>query len=121
MATRLCRDETRPVIASPRAAEGPAQPLVHTAHVSVLEQHVDAFRQRLLAHAEQSREETGCLRFDVYEEASRPRLFLLFEIYRDAASLDAHRASAHFAAFRRDVDAWVTERHWWFWNGPLAR
>ena len=92
------------------------QLVVHTAHLFVRETYVDAFRRRLQAHAEQSREEPGCLRFDVYQEASRADLFLLFEIYRDEAALAAHRASKHFSAFRRDVDAWVTERHWWFWN-----
>ena len=93
---------------------------VHTAHLVVHGQHVAAFRRRVLDHATTSRQEVGCLRFDVYQEAKQPTTFLLFEVYRDAASLEAHRTSAHFAAFRRDVDGWVAERHWWSWNGPLA-
>jgi quinol monooxygenase YgiN len=94
--------------------------IIHTAQLVVHEEHLAAFRRRLLSHAATSREEPGCLRFDVYQETSRPAMFLLFEIYRDAAALEAHRGSAHFADFRRDVDGWVADRQWWFWDGPIA-
>jgi quinol monooxygenase YgiN len=95
--------------------------IIHTAHLVVLEEYVEAFRRRLLVHAATSRAEPGCLRFDVYQEATRPSTFLLFEIYQDAVALEAHRTSAHFGAFRRDVDGWVAERHWWLWDGPIVR
>ena len=56
---------------------------------------------------------------DFYQEDNDASLFLLIECYRDEAALHAHRASAHYLAFRADVTDWVTERHWWYWNTGL--
>ena len=90
--------------------------VVHTAHLRVEERHVDAFRQRIVRHAEATRAEPGCTVFDVRQCCDAPGLFFLFEVYRDRDALDAHRNSAHFAAFRRDVDGWVVDRQWWYWS-----
>ncbi|HVO87608.1 MAG TPA: putative quinol monooxygenase [Casimicrobiaceae bacterium] len=106
--------------AAPAGGDRGNAAIIHTAHLDVFEANIESFRNRLLMHAATSRAEPGCLRFDVYQEVERPGTFLLFEVYRDAAALEAHRASVHFAAFRRDVEGWVAERRWWTWNGPLA-
>ena len=90
--------------------------VVHTAHLRVDERHVAAFRERIIRHAEVTRAEPGCLKFDVRQEAQSPQLFFLFEVYRDNAALEAHRNSSHFHAFRGDVDPWVVERQWWHWS-----
>lgn len=94
--------------------------ILHTAHLRVREDAIEPFRVRLLRHARTSVEqESGCRRFDVHQEQKDPALFLLVEVYRDQAALDAHRASAHYLAFREDTKDWVIERRWWFWT-PLA-
>jgi len=93
-----------------------AMPLTHTAHLTVHEERIEAFRERVRRHAETSRAEPGCLTFDFYQDTEAPGAFLLFEVYRDKAALEAHRASAHFLAFRRDVDHWVISRQWWYWS-----
>ena len=91
--------------------------VLHTAHLRVRPDAVDAFKARLLRHAQISTsQEPGCERFDVHQERSDPTLFLLFERYTDAAAFDAHRKSAHYLAFREDVKDWVVERTWWYWN-----
>jgi quinol monooxygenase YgiN len=90
----------------------------HTAHLACRADVVAAFKARLLRHARTSveNEPGGCLRFDVHQEAADPRLFLLIEEYADEQALEAHRASAHYKAFREDTKDWVTERKWWFWS-----
>lgn len=94
--------------------------LFHTAHLRARPEAVEQYKERLLRHARTSleREAGGCLRFDVHQDRNDPTLFLLIEVYRDQAALDAHRASEHFAAYKRDTDAWVAERTWWYW-APL--
>jgi quinol monooxygenase YgiN len=80
----------------------------------------EAMLLRILRHALTSLErEPGCQRFDVHQERSDPTLFFLIEAYSDQAALDAHRASAHYQAFREDTKRWVVERTWWFWT-PLG-
>ena len=92
--------------------------ILHTAHLTVREDALEVFRARLLRHAATSVEvEPGCERFDVFQERGNPCLFLLIEIYRDQAALDAHRGSPHYLAFREDTKDWVVERRWWFWTG----
>lgn len=48
-------------------------------------------------------DEPGCLRFDVCRSQSDPHHFVFYEIYRDEAALDAHRAAPHFAQWREAV------------------
>jgi quinol monooxygenase YgiN len=92
--------------------------LLHTAHLRARPEAVEAYKARLLRHARISleREPGSCLRFDVHQDRNDPTLFLLIEVYRDEAALEAHRASAHFAEYRRDTDGWVAERQWWYWQ-----
>ncbi len=95
--------------------------VLHTAHLRARPDAVERYKARLLQHAANTlRLEAGaCLRFDVHQDASDPTLFLLIEIYRDEAALDAHRGSAHFLAYRTETGDWVAERTWWYWT-PLA-
>ncbi|HSD41253.1 MAG TPA: putative quinol monooxygenase [Burkholderiales bacterium] len=92
--------------------------IFHTAHLTCRADVVEAFKARLLRHARTSveREPGGCLRFDVHQETTDPRLFLLLEEYADDGALDAHRASVHYKAFREDTKDWVIDRKWWFWS-----
>jgi quinol monooxygenase YgiN len=43
-----------------------------------------------------SRQEVGCLAFDVYRADEDRRQFTLHEVYADDAALAAHQQSAHF-------------------------
>lgn len=95
--------------------------IFHTAHLRVREDIVDAFRDRLLRHARNTRDaEAGCHRFDVHQEAGNPALFLLIEIYSDESAFELHRNSPHYLQFREDVKDWVVDRKWWYWKflGP---
>ena len=60
--------------------------------------------------AQASRGEPGCLRFEVYRGADEPREFTLVEHYVDAAALDAHRETPHFATAMEAIPGLVAER-----------
>jgi quinol monooxygenase YgiN len=47
-----------------------------------------------------SREEPGCLAYAHARDATDPGLMRVFEHFEDEAALEAHRASAHMAAWR---------------------
>ena len=64
---------------------------------------IDAFLARVAQQANDSLEETGCRRFDVWQDpADRSQVFL-YEIYDDRAAFDDHLASAHFKVFDAEV------------------
>jgi autoinducer 2-degrading protein len=66
-------------------------------------------RQRFLAAIEHDalgseRDEPGCLRFNVLQDAQDPDVYYFFEVYEDQAALEAHRAAPHYAVWRAAAD-----------------
>lgn len=66
-------------------------------------------RQRFLEAIEQDalgseRDEPGCLRFNVLRDEKDPDLYYFFEVYKDQAALEAHRAAPHYAVWRAAAD-----------------
>lgn len=45
---------------------------------------------------ESSRQEPGCITYQVHRHKTEPRRFFIYEQYKDDAALEAHRASSHF-------------------------
>ena len=64
--------------------------------IHVKPEHVEAFIPAMLENARGSRTEPGNLRYDLLRDDDDPNHFLLYEVYRDAAALEAHRAAPHF-------------------------
>lgn len=50
------------------------------------------------------RDEPGCLRFNVLQDEQDENVFYFYEVYRDQAALDAHRAAPHYAVWRAAAD-----------------
>lgn len=46
-----------------------------------------------------SRNEPGCLRWDIWRDQSDPAKFVLDELYVDDGAVAAHRASPHFQTY----------------------
>ena len=66
-------------------------------------------RERFLAAIEadalgSERDEPGCLRFNVLQDAQDQDVYYFYEVYRDEAALEAHRATPHFARWRAAAD-----------------
>jgi autoinducer 2-degrading protein len=51
------------------------------------------------------RDEPGCLRFNVLRDEKDPNVYYFFEVYRDEAALEAHRAAPHYAVWRAAADS----------------
>lgn len=73
------------------------------ATLEVKADRADAFLRAIQENARASlRDEPGCLRFDVLRSDQLPNRFLLYEIYVDKSAFEEqHRASAHYAVWRR--------------------
>ena len=50
------------------------------------------------------RDERGCLRFNVLHDQQDQNVYYFFEVYRDEAALEAHRAAPHYAVWRAATD-----------------
>ncbi len=71
----------------------------------------EAFVKRLRQHAAHClAQEPGCLRFDALVPQEGADLAFIYEVYADAAALEAHWASAHMQVYRADVAEMVADR-----------
>jgi (4S)-4-hydroxy-5-phosphonooxypentane-2,3-dione isomerase len=50
------------------------------------------------------RDEPGCMRFNVLQDAQEQNVYYFYEVYRDEAALEAHRAAPHYAVWRAAAD-----------------
>ncbi len=50
---------------------------------------------------EASRQEPGCVTYQVHRHKTEPRRFFIYEQYKDDAALEAHRATPHFLQYAR--------------------
>ena len=83
--------------------------LVVHVHVHVKPEAVAAFQSATLENARQSVLEPGIARFDVIQQADDPARFVLVEVYRTAEAPAAHKATAHYAAWRQAVEPMMAE------------
>ena len=63
-------------------------------------ENLERARPVMLAMAEASRAEVGCLEYGYAEDVFVPGLIHVKELWSDQATLDAHFASAHIQAWR---------------------
>jgi autoinducer 2-degrading protein len=50
------------------------------------------------------RDEPGCMGFNVLQDAQDEHVYYFYEVYRDEAALEAHRAAPHYAVWRAAAD-----------------
>ena len=50
------------------------------------------------------RDEPGCFRFNVLQDESDENVYYFYEVYANAAALEAHRATPHYAVWRAAAD-----------------
>ena len=50
------------------------------------------------------RDEPGCMRFNVLRDQQDRNVYYFYEVYRDEAALEAHRAAPHYEVWRAAAD-----------------
>ena len=74
--------------------------LIVAGTVRVPPANVETFRPHMTAMMTATRAEDGCIAYSYAEDVAEPGLIHVFEIWRDAAALDAHFETSHLAAWR---------------------
>ncbi len=83
--------------------------LVVHVHVHVKADCVESFKAATEANAQASLKEPGIARFDVVQQADDPTRFVLVEAYRYDEAPAAHKATAHYLAWRDAVAPMMAE------------
>jgi len=68
------------------------------ATIPVKAEHVETIRGALCELAAATRQEPGCVAYDLFESAAAPGVFVTVERWTDQAALDAHMQTPHVAA-----------------------
>ena len=82
--------------------------IVHV-HIKVKPESIEAFKEATMENARQSRKEPGIARFDVLQQNEDPTRFVLVEVYRNVEATAAHKATAHYAAWRDRMESLMAE------------
>ncbi len=64
----------------------------------------------LEANAAGSRQEPGCLKWEWCRHVEEPERFAIYELYRDQAAIDAHRAAPHFQDWRAATPGFMADK-----------
>src|SRR5437879_1057173 len=94
-----CGRRSRPA-RRPRSSNGPAAGSPRSAP-EARERFLQAIEVDALGS---ERDEPGCLCFNVLHDLQDPNVYYFFEVYRDEAALEAHRAAPHYAVWRAAAD-----------------
>ena len=70
----------------------------------------DTYYELMRKHAEASRQEPGCMRFDLVVPFKSENRLMFYEMYEDQASLDAHANSDRIKQHRENTKDLVEER-----------
>lgn len=77
---------------------------------------IDAFKTLAAYNAQNSNQEPGCTRFEVFQQEDDPTRFMLVEHYHDEAAVESHRQTAHYARWSATIGDLVQGervRSWW--------
>lgn len=72
--------------------------------VRVKPEQRERFLKAIEVDADGSEREPACLRFNVLHDRQDQNVYYFFEVYRDEAALEAHRATPHYAVWSAATD-----------------
>ncbi len=65
--------------------------------IQIKREHREEFMKAIVEDAQMSvKNEPGCLRFDIVQDANHMDRVWLYEVYKDKAAFDAHLQAPHF-------------------------
>lgn len=70
--------------------------IIASIHFAFADKDADQAESLLREVRDASVKELGVIQFQVGRSTERPNVFALWEVYRDKAAVDAHRASDHY-------------------------
>ena len=76
--------------------------------INIKEGFIDKFREASFGDSEGSvRDELGCFRFDILQNAESPHVFHLYEVYEDDQAFETHKTAPHFKKWFSAVEPWI--------------
>lgn len=84
---------------------------IQVVYLEVHPEKLNTFMTEAAANARASLAEPGVVRFDFLQQTDAPTKFMLYEVYRSADDLEAHRHTEHFKRWaEKGVPTLIGER-----------
>jgi len=80
----------------------------------ILPEFLEVYLENMERHAQNSRSEPGCLRYEVLQDQDDPTLMCLNEVFEDETAFHAHQAADHYKW-------WMDTSREWRDGGPRLR
>jgi (4S)-4-hydroxy-5-phosphonooxypentane-2,3-dione isomerase len=96
-----------------RAQQAAAQSgpyIINAINLDIAPDQFDKFMAVAKENAAASTKDPGCREFNIVVSQDDPHHIMFFEVYDNAAALDAHRATDHFKKFQETTKDMVTKR-----------
>ncbi len=84
--------------------------LTVVAKVVAKKESVESVKSELLKLVAPTREEEGCIEYNLHQDNDDPALFIFYENWESAACLEKHITSDHFKAYAGAVDGLIEEK-----------
>jgi len=76
----------------------------------------DKLKKLLEDMVEPSRNEDGCLLYNIYQMSEKPSTFVVIESWRDEAALKGHQNSPHYATYKSSFEPYTAHKE----SNPLV-
>ncbi|PYS35112.1 MAG: antibiotic biosynthesis monooxygenase [Acidobacteria bacterium] len=73
--------------------------LILVVRVTITAGHEQEVAESFRQLQEETRREPGCIAYVVQRSRENPRVYMIYEQYKDQAALEAHRNSPHFKQY----------------------
>jgi len=97
-------------IRTERAAAQLGPLYVNLVELDIVPTEIDKYMAAIKENGAASVKEPGCRVFDIAVSSKDPNHVLLFEVYDNAAALDAHRTTDHFKKYQATTANMVAKR-----------
>ena len=94
----------------PRLAAQPAGLYINAVDLDINPADMDAYMAALRENGAHAVTEPGCREFNIHVQASNPNHVFIYEVYENAAALEAHRATDHFKKYAAATAKMVAKR-----------
>ena len=84
--------------------------LTVVAKLSARKDSVEAVKAELLKLITPTRKESGCLEYELHQDNEDPAVFIFYETWENAASLEQHKNSHHYKAYLRAIDGMIDDK-----------
>lgn len=84
--------------------------IVVLARLKARQDSVETVKSELVKMVEPTRKEPGCIAYQLHQDNEDPSVFVFYEIWESAASLERHKDSDHYRHYAASVFGLIDER-----------